>query len=113
MRMGILNSDLGIAVIDGIEDIGDIQIEKIEEQMPDGANLKDLAFFYMKDRDWIVINKGNKLFDIYAGIIQSYLELSAESRKEAYNKATNSTIKAGLCVLNDVILHRNMIYKKV
>lgn len=112
MKLGILNSDLGIAVIDSIEDIGKIQLERVKKQMPEGAKLKDLAFFYMADRDWIVINKNHCLFEYYSQIIPAYLELSAESRKKAYDGVPNRTVREGFDILEDVIRKRLLIYGK-
>ena len=53
MRLGILDAELSICTIDGLEDLGAIQERRIREQMPERARLEDLAFFYMPDRDWI------------------------------------------------------------
>lgn len=110
MRLGILNSELGIAVIDGIEDLGYIQTQQIMRQIPEGTELNDLAFFYMSDRDWIVINKNNYLYWYYSEIIQIYLELSAESRKECIAKAPTATVKSCLRMLDSVIRYRALIY---
>ena len=113
MRLGILNSDLGIAVIDGLEDFGYIQIEKIKKQMPEGANLNDLAFFYMADRDWVVINKSHVLYEYYSEIIPIYLTLSEKSRKESIKAEPTETVKAALHILDGVIADRLLIYGKV
>lgn len=110
MKIGILNEELGIAVIDSIEDLGHIQINKIRKQIPEGSELNDLVFFYMADRDWIVINKSNKLYDQYVQLIPAYLNLSEGSRKEAYVAAQNDMIMAAFDILEDVIRKRILIY---
>lgn len=113
MRYGILNRELGIAVIEGIEDLGDIQVRLLKEQMPEGADLKDLAFFYMYDRDWIVINKSHCLYEYYSELIPTYMELSADSRKEVQSAAPTYTVKSGLDLLDDVIRRRILIHENV
>lgn len=113
MKLGILNSELGIAVIDGLEDLGYIQTERIKKQMPEGAKMNDLAFFYMADRDWIVINKAHELYEYYSEIIPLYLELSEEGRKKSVVAAPTETIKAAFYILDGVIADRALIYGKV
>jgi len=113
MRLEILNGELGIAVIDKVKDLGHIQIEMIKKQMQKGANLNDLAFFYIPDRDWIVINKSHKLYRVYMEIIPIYLELSEESRKKCVEKAPTETIKMAYTILDSVIRNRALIYGKV
>ena len=110
MRYGILNRELGIAVIEGIEDLENMQVRLLEEQLPDGAALNDLAFFYMPDRDWIVINKSHSLYEYYSELIPIYLELSADSRKKVRSAAPAYSIKEGCSILDDV-LRRRLILK--
>lgn len=112
MRYGILNKALGIAVIEGVEDLGDIQAHIYEEQMPEGAGLKDLVFFYMPDRDWIVINKNHRLYEFYSEFISTYLELSADSRKEVHSAVLTDSIKEGCNILDDVIRRRILLHGK-
>lgn len=109
MNIGILNEKQGIMVVDSLDDLGYIQIELIKKQMPEGAKLSDLAFFYMSDRDWIVINKTHKLYWYYSDIIPIYLELSAESRKECVAKAPTDTTKRAFYILDSVIRDRALI----
>lgn len=106
MRYGILNSELGIVVVEGIADLGDIQVRLLEKQMPEGASLNDLALFYMYDRDWIVINKSHHLYEYYSQIVPIYLELSADSRKKAYSAAPTDNIKRCFDILDDIIRRR-------
>ena len=113
MNIGILNEELGIVVIYSLADLGYIQTVLIEKQMPEGANLNDLAFFYMPDRDWIVINKAHDLYWYYSEIIPIYLTLSEKSRKESMKAAPTETVKAALHILDGVIADRLLIYGKV
>ena len=108
MNIGILNEKLGIVVIDSLDDLGYIQTQQIKKQLPVGAELKDLAFFYMPDRDWIVINKSHILYDFYSQIIPTYLELSEKSRKECIAEVPADAIKRAFCILDDVILSRQL-----
>lgn len=112
MKLGILNADLGIAVVDSMDDLGDFYTELLKKQMPDGANLCDLAFFYMNDRDWIVLNKSNKRYEFYEEIIQVYLELSEEMRKKCFEEAPTGTIKNAFRILDSVIINRALIYER-
>ena len=110
MRLGILNEKLGICTIEGLRDLDGIQEQKIVSQMPDGAKPGDLAFFYMSDRDWIVINMSHELYEYYAQIIQDYLELSEEGRKQAAERAPVEEVSRALQILDDVIWRRKLIY---
>lgn len=112
MRIGVLDEKLGIMVVEGLEDLGYIQTKQIKMQMPEGATLNDLAFFYMPDRDWIVINKGHKLYDLYSQIIPCYLEMSVECRKKAHTAKLIDTVKNAFDILDDVIRQRFLIYGK-
>ena len=112
MKLGILNSELGIAVIEGIEDLGDIQVQIIKKHMPEGVSLNDLAFFYMPDRDWIVINKSHHLYEYYSQIVPTYLELSVDHRKEAYAAAPTDTLRLGFDILDEVITQRLLIFNQ-
>lgn len=110
MRLGILDAELGICAIDGLEDLGAIQERRIREQMPEGARLEDLAFFYMPDRDWIVVNRGHRLSGCYADIIKIYLELSPKGRKQC---AACGEVRDALKILDDIIFRRRLIYGEV
>ena len=111
MRLGILNEKLGVCTIEGLGDLGGIQEEKIVAQMPEGVRPDDLAFFYMPDRDWIVINRSHGLYEYYAQIIQDYLELSEEGRKQAAEQAPVEEVSRALRILDDVIWRRKLIYR--
>lgn len=112
MRLGILNGELNICTIDGLEDLGAIQEERIREQMPEGARLEDLAFFYMPDRDWIVVNRSHRLYEYYTQIIQDYLELSEEGRKQAAEQAPMEEVVDALRILDGVIWRRKQIHAR-
>lgn len=110
MRLEILNEKLGICTIKGLRDLGSIQKQEIMSQMPEKMKPDDLAFFYMPDRDWIVINRNHELYEYYAQIIQDYLELSEEGRKQAVAQAPVKEVVQGLRILDGVILRRKAIY---
>lgn len=113
MKLGVLNDELGIVVIDSLDDLGHIQTELIKKQMPEGANLNDLAFFYMPDRDWIVINKDHYLYWYYSEIIPVYLKLSEENRKKCVAEVPTDATKCAFHILDGVICDRTLIYGKV
>ena len=110
MRLGILNGELGIAVIEGIEDLGHLQSEEIKKNIPEGATIESLAFFYMPDRDWIVLNKGHELYWFYSDAIPVFLELSEKSRKECVAQAPTDTVRKAWEILEEVIMRRQLIY---
>nr|WP_296458299.1 hypothetical protein [uncultured Acetatifactor sp.] len=110
MRLGILDAELSICTIDGLEDLGAIQERRIREQMPERARLEDLAFFYMPDRDWIVVNRGHRLSGYYADIIKTYLELPPKGRKQC---AACGEVRDALKILDDIIFRRRLIYGEV
>lgn len=113
MRLGILDAELGICTIDGLEDLGAIHERRIREQMPEGARLEDLAFFYMPDRDWIVVNRSHRLQEYYTLIIQDYLGLSEDVRKKVVGQAPTKEVFEALRILDDIIFRRRLIYGKV
>lgn len=109
MRLGVLNGKLGIFAIDGLEDLGALQEKQLRRQMPEGAGLNDMAFFYMGDRDWIVINRSHELYEYYTTIISCYLELSEDGRREAAANAPSSEVREALRILDDVLWRRGLI----
>ena len=110
MRLEILNGTLGIAGINDISDIGEVRMEQLKLQFGRAMNLNDLAFFYMKDRDWIVINKAHERYEFYLDVIQAYLQLSESSRQEAMNIAPHEVIRKAFFILDGVIRNRVQIY---
>ncbi len=116
MKIGILNKNLKIMVVDSLDDLGYIQTQQLKKILPEGAEPNDLAFFYMPDRDWIVINKSHILYDFYSQSIITYLELSESGRKECVEAARKEcveaapidTIKQAFKILDDVILSRHL-----
>lgn len=79
MLMEIISVDQGIASISGGEDMDGTQLEELKKGIPENAGLKDLVFFYIPDRDWIVINRDHTLYD-------DYLQLSWALRRSAEGK---------------------------
>lgn len=112
MRFGILNEELGIATIEGIDNIGYLQAEEMKKGLPDGVDLDTLAFFYMKDRDWIVINKKHPLVGFYSQIIPDYLELSADSRIKVREEVPNA-FKGIFEMLDSVIRDRILMHGRM
>lgn len=110
MNIGILSEKQGIMVVDSLDDLGYIQVMQIKKQMPEGANMNDLVFFYMPDRDWVVINKSHALYEYYSQIIHTYLELSERSRKECVAEAPTDAVKSAFRILDGVIRDRALIY---
>lgn len=108
MKLGVLNGELGIFVVDGLGDLGALPEKRLRSQMPKGAELGDLAFFYVPDRDWIVVNSSHPFAEYYAEIISCYLELSEEGRREAVANAPTDVVKAALRILDDVIWRRRL-----
>lgn len=94
MRFGILNKELGIAVIEGIEDISNLQMQEIKSKLQEGQTFESLAFFYMQDRVRIVLNKNHTLYEFYSKIIQIYLKMSETSRREIAATAPTDAVKA-------------------
>jgi len=112
MRLEFVNKELGIAAIDSIEDLGEIQVSHLKMQYGQNANLDELAFFYMSDRDWIVINKSHPRYDFYLQIMIVYLALSPEGRNKAKEQAPENVIKRALYILDGVIKDRERIQKR-
>ena len=112
MNIGILNEKLGIMTIDTLDDLGYVQVTRIKKQMPEGATLENLAFFYMADRDWIVINRAHALYEYYSEVIPIYLELSEQSRRECVKTAPGKAIRRAFNMLDGVIRDRALIHRK-
>lgn len=111
MNIGILNSELGIVVVDSLIDLGHIHIEQIKKQLPEGVNVNnDLVFYYMEDRDWIVLNKSHVFYEVYLKIIETYLVLTDEGRQKARETAPTEKILDGLNILEDIIRRRTLIF---
>ena len=110
MKLGILNSELGIVAIDTLDDLGYIHTQEMKKCLPKGNALEDLAFFYLTSRDLIVINKSHENHKIYLEIIQEYLQLSSENRKAVREEAPNDKIKKALHILENIINRRIFIY---
>ena len=113
MRLGILNEKLGVYTIEGLRDLGGIQEQKIVAQMPEGVKPNDLVFFYMADKDMIVLNSGHELYEYYAQIIQIYFELSEGDRKWAAERAPAEETARAFRILDDVIWRRRLIRETV
>ena len=109
MKVGILNSELGIVVMDSLDDLGYLQVQQLIRQIPKGVELNDLAFFYMADRDWIVLNQRHKLYRFYSEIIPTYLKLPENKRREVFAEAPRDGEKRALAILDKVILKRRLM----
>lgn len=112
MRFGIIDEESGIFTIEGVEELGGIQERRIRIQMPEEAKFDDLAFFYISDRDWIVLNRSHIMYEYYAIIVSCYLKLSAEGRRESARRAPTDTVRKALRILDDVIMRRALLYGK-
>ena len=113
MKLKILDGELGIVAIDGMGDLDTWHIEKIEKNIPDGANINDLVLLYMEDRDLIVLNRCANLYEFYSDIIPIYLQLSERSRKKAYDNAPFRNIIECYDILNYVIQNRSLMHDNV
>lgn len=112
MRFGILSEEHKIMVVEGIEDISEIQMREIKRNFPERQKLENMVFFYMPDKDWIVINRGHTLYDFYLQLISAYLELPEQQRKACMVEAPTATIKNAFYILDEVIYNRALIYGK-
>lgn len=112
MNFGILNEKHAIMVFDGIENLGHLQTEQIKQCMPEGTELKALVFFYMPDRDWIVLNREHTMYDFYSETLPVYLELSTEERQECKEQAPVKSIKEAWKMLDDIIFRRSLLHGK-
>lgn len=114
MKIEIVNEYLGIVGLNSIEDLGEVQVWQLKKQYGGNTNLSRLTFFYMPDRDWIVINKSHPKYDMYLQIIEAYLLASQDGRNEAHERALTmkAPIKSALYILDGVIADRKRICSK-
>ena len=113
MKLEFVNEGLGIAAIDSLKDLGDVQLYHLVKTYGENAKLDNLVFIYMPDRDWIVLNKAHAMYSHYLCIIENYITLSPEARNEAQEHAPNYIIKSALYMLEGILKDRERIYKKV
>lgn len=101
-----------IKIIDGEYAIGSCNVEDIPEWVGRFGKIEEVAFFYYHERDWIVLNEDNPNYEIYKIIVQGYLELSNEGKKEFAESAIGIKREcADACrVLNYVLRIRRKLY---
>ncbi len=107
MRLEIVNEDLGIAVLNNVNDFGEYK-EKIQKEYGSDVDFTKITVLFLKEKNLIVINKSHPLFEYYFDIIQAYLVLSAESRQVAVRRAPSDTIRCLLAELDITINEREM-----
>lgn len=88
MQYKMVNEKLKIAAC-SISDLTLEQAKNFLELWEKGATLGTLTLFYTGD-GVIVLNKDNEMYTDYLGMIENYLVLSNEKRKEVRQKAPRS-----------------------
>lgn len=110
MKLSILDEELSICTIEGLDDLAPVYDKELRAAVPEGERPEDMVFFYMAERDWIVINKSHALYEVYLNLMISYLGLSTEARKDIGVYAPTEGTRKALRILNDIIIRREMIY---
>lgn len=79
----------------------------------DGEELGKTLFFYSHSRDAIVINNNYTHLDKLVELMETYLDLSDRSKKEAVERTENDVIRDWFAFLNRVARIRRMLYKSM
>lgn len=111
MNLQIVNAELGIASCT-TDVLPEWRIEEFKQQVG-LENIDTLTFFYMSKRDWIVLNRECKFYDMYLGLIECYLELTEEQRAEFKAGIDHDSIKRGLDILDTVVKRREGNYSDI
>ena len=106
MKITILNGEYGI---------GSCNTEDIPEWVTKLGPAKDVAFFYYQDRDWIVLNKDNVNYEFYKMIVEVYLSLDNEQKRDFKKITFETNIKVynSLRCLNWIVRVRRNLYKSM
>lgn len=107
MRIKFLNEEYGI---------GSCKAEDIPEWVTKLGCEKDVAFFYCKERDWIVLNEDHVNYEIYKLLIETYLSFDDIQRKKLmmlFLLKDSKKIYVALRNLNWIIRVRRKLYKSM
>ena len=104
MRIKLLNIE---------HSIGSCNIEDIPEWVSRFGPAEEVAFFYVHQRDYIVLNEDNPNFELYKIVVEQYEDFSDLSKKEFAEKCKNDFPKVAeaLKVLNYVNRIRRNLYR--
>lgn len=84
MKIEILNAEHGI---------GSCNVEDIPEWATKYGSAKDVAFFYCRERDWIVLNKDNVNYEFYKMVVEEYPLLCDADKRHMSDIALKTSIK--------------------
>lgn len=106
MNISILNEEYGISSCNN---------EDIPESITKIGPAQNVAFFYCKKRDRIVLNKDNVNYNFYKVLIESYFLLDNERKRDCMKVALKEDRKAyiALCHINWIIRVRRKLYKSM
>ena len=106
MKIKILNEEYGI---------GSCNVKDIPKWVTKFGCAKDAVFFYCKERDWIVLNEDNVNYEFYKSIIEGYLLLDNEQKRDLMILALKTDIRIyrALQNLNWIIRVRRKLYKSM
>lgn len=89
--------------------------EDIPEWVTKFGKVKDVAFFYCQNRDWIVLDEDNVNYKFYKEIVENYLSFHDEIRRDfmKYAFEIDKSVYSLLRCLNYVIRVRRKLYKSM
>lgn len=104
MRIKLLNIEHGI---------GSCNTKDIPEWVSRFGPAEEVAFFYLHQIDYIVLNEDNPNFELYKIVVEQYEDFSDLSKKEFAEKCKNDFPKVAeaLKVLNYVNRIRRNLYR--
>ena len=73
MEIKLLNTDHGI---------GSCNTEDIPAWATKHGPAADVAFFYFRQRDWIILNEDNPNFELYKMVVENYEDFTDMAKKE-------------------------------
>lgn len=103
----IINRELGIKAC-GLADLTAEQLSCFLGQWEEGATIGTLTLFFDDKTGDIVLNKDNKLYESYRELTESYIDASADVRKEIREVCPIPGVKETLDVLENCLKSRRI-----
>lgn len=101
----ILNAELGIDACN-LSDLTAEQVSYFLGQWEEGASIGTLTVFY-NEKNILILNKDNELYDTYRELAEAYVGGSAETRKQLWEKCPNG-MKETLQVMENCLKRRRI-----
>lgn len=103
----VVDKKLKIASIDSIQDIRVCEWWSIKNYLKvNELNIDQITFFYIKENEYIVLNKKHGKYEFYLDLIRAYLSVDDALRREFVMNAPSPSIRFALRELDKIIMER-------